>query len=237
MKDILRDLVRGVNGFGFDVIKVTAAEETTFEAVNNDRTVIMKAKTKDPITSVQGTFGLASLSILQGILGLSAMKDDDADVEVKLNASGEPEELVFKGKGNRSVYRLMAERTIPKQPNFRNPGFDVEVEPTKASFVDFKEQAGVFGSVGTTFKPSTRAEQLHFALGDASSANHCSDFAFADAAGQLTAAYGYPIAQTITALGLINTGDVKVSFSAKGVMQIDVDTGMTEFSFIFPGHS
>lgn len=238
MKDVFMDLVRCVNGFNFEVIKVSADEsETKFEAVTNDRTVIMKGRAKTATEGLQGTFGLSNLSILQGVLGLTAMKDSDATIEVKTTSAGEPEELIFKGKGSRTVYRLMGEKAVPKQPNFMKPAFDVVAEPTKGAFVDFKEQAGVFAAVGTKFKPQAADGALQFTLGDSASANHNSQFTFADVVGELKGSYDYPIGETLKALSLINSGECKVQFSSKGVMVIDVDTGILEISFIFPGHS
>lgn len=238
MKDIFMDVVRSVNGFNFEVIKVSAADDaTTFEAVTNDRTVIMKGKTKEAVTGLTGTFGLSNLSILQGILGLTAMRESDAVIEVNTDTSGEPTELVFKGKGARTVYRLMAGKAVPKQPGFMKPAMDVEVEPTKGAFVDFKEQASVFSSIGSKFKPEVTNDQLNFVLGETNSSNHNSQFAFSDVTGELTGSYVYPIGETLKALSLVNIGECKVSFSGKGVMVVEVDTGLLELSFIFPGHS
>lgn len=238
MKDIFMDLVRCVNGFSFPAIKVEAGEETTFEAVTEDRTVILKGKAKNPVEGLEGTFGLSNLPILQGILGLTAMKDDSAAIEVKNNSkSGEPEELIFKGKGTRSVYRLMGSKSVPKQPKFATPAFDVVSEPTKGSFVDFKEQAGVFATVGTSFTPSVVDGELKFSLGEAGAANHNSEFTFDEVAGNLAAQYSYPIGDVLKALALINIGECKVQFSGMGVMVIDIDTGILELSIIFPGQS
>lgn len=232
------DLVRSTNGFNFEAIKVTAeAESTQIEAVTPDRTVILKGKTKTPVEGLDGTFGLSNLAILQGILGLTAMKDDSAGIEVKTASNGEPEELIFKGKGSRSVYRLMAGKAVPKQPGFKTPEYDVSVEPTKGSFVDFKEQAGVFGAVGTSFTPRAEGGRLQFVLGDAAAANHNSEFTFADVEGDLNASYSFPIGDVLKALALLNHSECRVSFSKMGVMVVDVDTGLLELSFIFPGLS
>lgn len=238
MIDILRDLVRSTNGLNFEVIKVTAnAGETTFEALNNDRTAIMKATAKNPLPGVEGVFGLCNLAVLQGILGLSAMNAEGASVTVVTNKAGEPEELVFKGKGNKTVYRLMAERSVPKQPVFKVPAYDVSVEPTKGAFIDFKEQSGVFGAVGgNKFTPSVVDGELMLEIGDGGS-NHNTKFAFADCGGVLAAGYKYQIPHMITVLSLVASADVVLNLSSKGVMQFTVDTGMLDISFIFPGHS
>lgn len=238
MIDILRDLVRSTSGLGFDVIKVTAtADETTFEAVNNDRTAIMKATAKTPITGVEGTFGLCNLPVLQGILGLSSMASDDAAVHFTTNSNGEPEEIVFTGRGNKSVYRLMSERSVPKQPVFRIPAYDVTVTPTKTAFVDFKEQAGIFGAMGgNKAAPSVADGQLIFEIGDGGS-NHHTKFTFADCSGALPVGFKYQTPQIVTVLALVSSADVTLNLSTKGVMQFSVDTGMLDISFILPGHS
>ena len=108
MIDVLREMVDCVSGLGFDVIKVTADDEkAVFEAVNKDRTAVMKAETKTPLEDVRGVFGLSNLNVLSGILSLSSMRGSDVTVEVKNANDGSPEELIFNGKdGARAVYRL-----------------------------------------------------------------------------------------------------------------------------------
>lgn len=239
MQNVLKDLVRCVNGFAFEAIKVTSdSTETKFEAVTADRTVILKAKAKDPVAALTGSFGLSNLSILTGILGLTAMKD--GAVIVKNAADGTPEEFQFSGIGTESVYRLMADAAVPKQPNFKSPQtFDIDTTVSKGAFIDFKEQTSVFSSVSTTFTPYTKDLKLVFGIGESGAANHSSKFNFADvdAAAKLSLSYAYPVNDVLKALSLTNFGSGTLKISAKGVMVITIDTDILELSFIYPGRS
>ncbi|AUS03046.1 hypothetical protein NVP2275O_465 [Vibrio phage 2.275.O._10N.286.54.E11] len=239
MQDILRDVVRSTNGFGFEVIKITATDEgCTIEAVNGERTVIMKGKTKAPVAELTGTFGISNLGFLNGMLNLPTYQESSATVSMSTNANNEPEEIVFKNGRSKSVYRLMAERAIVKQPNFKAPAWDVESTPTVEAVKTFKAHASVFGAISARFKPEVQGDELVFNIGDSAASNHSDVVVFSetDATG-LKGGYEYPIDKVQTALGMCANADVELKFSEKGVAQIDVDTGLLELSFVFPGHA
>jgi len=242
LKDFFRDIVRGVSGFKFDVVKVTATDEsTTFEAVTSDRTLILKGTAKDVVTDLNGVFGLSNLDILGGVLNLSAMKEETSTAEVKYTQDDEPEEILFKGKGSKASYRLTAERAVPKQPQFKANSFDVEVQPTKASTQEFKEQTSVFGSVaGNKFTPKIENAELRFVLGSVSSSNHNAEFIFTTVDSGLTLGgnYKYAIDDTLRALSLANvSASSTMKLTSKGAMVIEIDSGICKFEYIFPGHT
>jgi len=241
---VLREMVDCVSGLGFDVIKVTADDEkAVFEAVNKDRTAVMKAETKAPLEDVRGVFGLSNLNVLGGILSLSSMRGSDVTVEVKNANDGSPEELVFNGKdGARAVYRLMGEAAVPKQPNFRTPAWDVTIEEvSKGAFIAVKEQAAVFGAVGgNKYTPSASDGKLVFEIGDTGASNHNTRFVVSECDGELTGTYKYQIPMTITALALTNSKALTLHYSSKGVMQIEFgneDESQLSVNVIFPGHN
>ena len=244
MIDVLREMVDCVSGLGFDVIKVTADDEkAVFEAVNKDRTAVMKAETKTPLEDVRGVFGLSNLNVLSGILSLSAMRGSDVTVDVKNARDGSPEELVFNGKdGARAVYRLMGEAAVPKQPNFRTPAWDVTIdEVTKGAFINFKEQASVFGAVGgNKYTPSVTDGKLVFEIGDAGASNHNTRFTVSDCDGEMAPNYKYSIPLTTVAMALTNSKQLTMHYSAKGVMQVEFGTdadSQLAVNVIFPGHN
>lgn len=239
MKDFLRDVSRSVSGFNFEVIKVQSdAHETTFESVTPDRTLILKGKTKTPVQGFEGTIGLTNLSVLSGILNLSAMKDDSSSIDTQGRGST-PEELVFTAPNMRSTYRLMNSNVIPKQPTFKLDKFDVEIQPTKPVFNEFREQSGIFASINPKFKPKVELNKLVFCVGDTSSSTHSSEFTFSEvkAGTILKGGYDYPIAEVLKALRLMDAGACSLKISSMGALVVDVDTGISTLSFIFPGHS
>ena len=239
MKDVLRDISRCVNGFNFEVIKLTAdPTETLFEAVTADRTVIMKGKANTPVQGLNGVFGLSNLNILNGIINLTAMKAETSDIQI-INRDGEPEELLFTAPGMRSAYRLMSNTATLKQPTFKVSEFDVIVNPTKGVLGDFKEQSSIFSSVSTKFKPKVKSGNLTFTIGDTAASNHNSEFVFSEVEPntELKGSFEYPISETLKALSLINYGTCSLCYSSRGAQVINIDTGIITFSFIFPGFS
>ena len=84
MKDILLDLVDHTAGLGFiENVKVTGTDaETLFEAMDPDRTVILNAKTNNPVAEFIGEFGMGNLGFLNGIVNLDGYKSDDSTINV-----------------------------------------------------------------------------------------------------------------------------------------------------------
>ena len=66
MKDFLQDLVAHTHSLGFlPLVKVSSTEtETAIESMAEDRSVILTAKTKEPIDNLEGTFGMPDLNKL-----------------------------------------------------------------------------------------------------------------------------------------------------------------------------
>jgi len=73
-----------------------------------------------------------------------------------------------------------------------------------------------------------------FSFGDAST--HAGSFVFeAGISGDLKHTWAWPVAQTQAILSL--DGDIKMSISDQGAMQITVDSGMAEYNYILPAQS
>ena len=66
MKDFLQDLVAHTHSLGFlPLVKITSTDkETVIESMAEDRSVIVNAKTKDPVNDFEGTFGMPNLNKL-----------------------------------------------------------------------------------------------------------------------------------------------------------------------------
>ena len=66
MKDFLQDLVAHTHSLGFlPLVKVTATnKETAIESMAEDRSVIVNAKTHQPVDNFEGVFGMPNLNKL-----------------------------------------------------------------------------------------------------------------------------------------------------------------------------
>ena len=84
MKDILLDVVDHTAGLGFiENVKVTGTDaETAFEAMDADRTVILNAKTTNPVAEFVGKFGMGNLGFLNGIVNLNGYKAEEGKIVI-----------------------------------------------------------------------------------------------------------------------------------------------------------
>ena len=78
------------------------------------------------------------------------------------------------------------------------------------------------------------ATDLVFSFGDAST--HAGEFVFQPSiSGKLAHTWAWPVAQTQAILSL--GGDITMSISDQGAMQIAVDSGLATYNYILPAQS
>ena len=72
MKDIILDVVKHTAGLGFiESVKVTGTtQETRFDAMDTDRTVILNATLHNPNPDLIGEFGMGNLFIVNKHVGV-----------------------------------------------------------------------------------------------------------------------------------------------------------------------
>lgn len=231
MKDILKDLVQSLGNQSFDIVKVTTTEEgTLFESVNKEKTVILKAKAKTAVTGMPvGVFGLSNLKMLQGTLSLPSFKDG-------LDITIEDDDMTFKSPQGKINYRLTPEPALPNQPAFHEPKWSVEVSPTKSKYAELQTFANVMGSVASKFQPDVADGILTIYFGaNKSTHNGFVEFAEVDSSVNQSFSSYWPVAEVLSVLSLVNNGECSMQIMPKA-MQIKIDTGLIEYSFIFPSH-
>ena len=70
MQDILKDIVKHTHSLGIiQAAKVTTDDTgTTIDAMDDDRTVVLRGKLHTPVNEFKGKFGLGRLGVLNGYL-------------------------------------------------------------------------------------------------------------------------------------------------------------------------
>ena len=118
MKDFLQDLVAHTHSLGFlPIVKITANEKgAVIESMAEDRSVILNAKTKETVDSLEGTFGMPNLNKLDILLKCPEYKENFTIDVVKQQRNGEeiPTGLHFQnGAGDfENDYRFMNQDII-----------------------------------------------------------------------------------------------------------------------------
>ena len=242
MKDILQDIVAHTHSLGFlPTVKVTGEDlATTIEAMAEDRSVIVNAKTHKPVDEFSGVFGMPNLDKLALHLKNPEYKENAKINVVKSQRNGAdiPTSLHFENAAGDFVndYRFMSTEVINeklKSVKYKGSGWEVEFEPAVAAIGRLKLQAAAH-SEESVFQVKTEDDSLVFFFGDAST--HAGSFVFQhDVGGKLKHTWSWPINQVISILGL--DGKTTMRISDQGAMQITVDSGITEYNYILPAQS
>jgi hypothetical protein len=242
MKDILQDLVAHTHSLGFiPLVKISSTEsDTEIEAMAEDRSVIVNAKTKEPVAQFEGIFGMPNLNKLDIHLKCPEYKEHAKISVTKAQRNGEeiPTGLHFENKDGdfENDYRFMNTEIINeklKSVKFKGAKWDIEFEPQVTSIQRLRFQANAH-SEESVFQVKTDNANLVFSFGDAST--HAGEFVFEPGVnGKLKQTWSWPVTQVISILAL--AGDKTMRISDVGAMQITVDSGMAEYHYILPAQS
>jgi hypothetical protein len=247
MRETLQDIVKHTNGLGFiETVKITGSgSETLVEAMDNDRTVIVKAKLLQAEPLLQGEFGMSNLALIQGLVNYPLYKAQDAKMSVKKrerNGKEVPEEIHFESADGKSkgAYRLMNSDLIPEQAKFLGTTWDVEVDPSTSKLKELQALAGLYGQFESFFMVKTvrnddGSNELRFYIGDEGSSMHRAHLTVADdVEGNLGGDLHWPISQVLAILKLGAEENLKLQFSSRGALQITMTSASAEYKFILP---
>ena len=245
MKDILQDIVAHTHALGFlSLVKVSNEEGTQIDSMAEDRSVILSASAHNPVAEFKGTFGMPNLDKLNLHLKNPEYKDNAKIEVVEAERNGEtvPTHIHFENATGdfQNDYRFMNKAIIEeklKTVKFKGAAWNVEFQPSMASIARMKLMSAAH-SEEPTFNVKTEVTggvtDLVFSFGDAST--HAGKFVFQNAIeGSLQHTWSWPVAQVQSILGL--DGDLTMSISDQGAMQLSVDSGMVKYDYILPAQS
>jgi hypothetical protein len=242
MKDILTDIVAHTHALGFlPIVKVTGnTSETAIESMAEDRSVIVNAKTHQPVAEFDGVFGMPNLDKLNTHLKCPEYKENAKIDVVRQERNGEeiPTTIHFENQTGDFVndYRLMNTEIINeklKSVKFKGASWEIEFEPSVSSIqrLKFQSQANTEEPI---FQVKTEGGNLVFSFGDAST--HAGNFVFQpNVDGKLKSVWAWPVVQVMSILSL--AGDKTIKISDAGAMMITVDSGLAEYNYILPAQS
>lgn len=249
MRDILKDIVKHTHSLGIiQAVKVTTDDTaTTLDAMDDDRTVVLRATLHDRVAAFDGKFGLGRLGVLNGYLSYETSNSEgervSADVEIgRTERNGEevPSEFNFTVPGVfNSTYRVIVSELVDAQiktANFKGAKWDVEIMPTQQAVKDLQTFSGILGSYDPLFTVKTEDGNLVFTIGDASTDRIRHQFA-ANVNGELKTGWSFPLSTVLTILRLGDTSTMSIKISDQGAMMIQVDSGLGLYEYILPAKS
>jgi hypothetical protein len=240
-KNVVADIVKKIGGLGFvETLRVTGtADDTKVEAIDNEKTVIIKAKTKEVQSDLVGEFGIANLQLLNGLLNFASYKTDDATFNVtrrEKNGTLTPTEFEFRdANGLGANFYLMSANLVPEQPLVADSKWDVSFVPAKAKIQEFAGLAGLYSQFDQYFSVKTKDGSLLFSIGDEGSSTHHASMVFEqDIEGELKGELLWPITQFLSILKSADGHEHSVGITSKGALLVSVTTEHAKFDFILP---
>ena len=240
MKDVLNDIIHHTLPIGnIELIKVSGTDkETAITGVTENRTVVLNAKLKTPLSDFNGVFGMPSLEKLRTILSF----DDEYDGNAKINVVTEnkdgvnqPAVIHFENKDGDFVndYRLMGKVLVEqkiKNVIFKGAIWNLNFKPTVAGITRLKKQSNVH-SEEPNFNAIYENGALAMSFGNVST--HAGKFVFQNGvSGSLTKSFHWPVKQFLAIMDL--TGDKHIHISDQGVMRITLDSGIADYEYLLP---
>lgn len=246
IKDILKDVLKHTHSLGiFEQVKLTGTvEATTVETVDADKSVIFKGVTNQPVPDlVDATVGLSRMGVLQGYLQYPGFDADGSTVKVVTQERNEvtvPVEVAFTSTdGNDANYRFMLADVINQQLkpfNFKGAEFDINIVPTDKNLKDLTYFNSVLGSFEANFSPKTNGTDLYFHIGDGVS-DRTKIHVSSTIEGSITSDLRWPLDIVLRILKLSDSGNVVMSISDEGLLQIIVDSGLGKYTYLLPSKS
>lgn len=238
MKDYLQDMIAHTSALGFiDLIKVTGTDkETKLNASSDKQTVMINGTFKNPSVDFIGVFGMPNLPKLKTILSFDEYGDESKISMIK-NSTGSPENIHFESKNGDFIndYRLMSKEVADDQVKifeYKGKSWDVEFVPSVESILRLRKQASVH-SEEETFATRVANGNLYFDFGDVST--HNGNFVFQEGVtGTLNKKLKWPVTHVISILNL--PGDKVFRINGAGALEITVDSGLANYSYLLPAH-
>jgi len=246
VNDIFKDVLKHTHSLGiFEMVKITGTlDETVLESVDPEKTVIFKGKLKNPVPDfIDSTVGLSRMGVLDGSLKYPGFSDENATVSIlrqDRNGTEVPVEIEFKSPyGTDAYYRFMLADVINQQLKaikFKGAEFDIEFVPTPQNLKDLTYWNSVLGAYEQNFTPKTDGTSLWFHIGDGVSDR--TKIKISDAIdGSVTRDWKWPLDIVLKILRLGDNGIATLSINDQGLLQIVVDSGLGEYTYLLPAKS
>lgn len=241
IKDTLKDFLRHTHSLGiFEMVKITGTgEETVIESADPEKTVIFKGKTHNPVADfVDNTVGLSRMSVLDGFIKVFDGDDDTVTVSTQeRNGNTVPTEVAFERvDGTKANYRFMLADIINqqlKEIKFKGADFDIDIVPSAKNLKDLTQFNSILGAFESTFSPRTEDGKLYFYIGDMGG-DRTKVLVNEAPGGSITHEFKWPLDIVLKILRLGDNANIVLSINAKGLLQIKIDSGLGEYTYLLP---
>lgn len=239
MLSILTDIVSHTQPVDvLDMLRLTQTEDgVAIDSVAEDVSLILFAKTHEPIADFTGVFGISDIGKLSYLVKNQEYRDD-AKITVKSeerNGVVVPIYAKFENKNKDfvNIYRFTNKNVLDeklRKVEFKGAKWNIEFEPSVSAIARLKNMSGAHS--GELFcQLKTKDENLIISFGDATS--HAGEFVFqSNVEGNATNNFYWPVKHMLAILQL--DGDKKMYITDSGAIKITVDSKLIKYDFIIP---
>lgn len=246
--DNLSDILKHTHALGFiEIVKVFGEEDKTkLEAMSKEKTVIFTGELNDAIPELdEHTVGLGRMGILDGYVKFPTFKENAnliAILEEERNTPSGPTKIPTEIKfsspnGHSSNYRFMGEAVVNNNvnvPPFKGADWKIEHEPTEKNLKDLQYFSGILSTYEGTFNVIIKNGNM--SLGVGSDGNDQAVIPFASGITEsMPDTFRWPLAEVISILKL--QGDSKMFFDPRGLLKIEVDSGLGKYKYMLPART
>lgn len=239
MRDALLDIIKHTGGLGFvDTVKITGTKDQTIvEAIDKDRTMIIKGKLHSSEETLAGEFGIGNMTNLQQLL---AHFNGDAKITVDYKVGGDkkknPSALQFTdAQKQKAIFRLVGLDYVPDQPKFLGATWDVVVKPNKSKIAELASMVSIMGGVDTYFTAKVAKNELQFWIGSEESATNSMFIKVSEELEDVKSfEMDWPHTQIMSILKLGVEEQPEIHISNKGAMLINIKSKLGEYNYILP---
>ena len=219
----------------------SGAEVFAFDAPKSPAVVCI-GQMNEAIDGVDLTAGL-KLSFLRAILKAPKFNLAKTHMSVSHNNGKAPMLKVITERSQHNIALMeqrLAEECVPVK-TLNPPAYQLTLRPTAEGIQQFKhwtKAESTMTSQELRFWPNVNARgRLNFQFDQGIAIKQMMQFEFAKGLPQVRLVpYTYPAQEVLAILGLQSTSQsLTMSFSNKGLLTIDVDSGLGKYKFHFPG--
>ena len=238
MREQLLDIIKHTHDLKIleHVLVTSSDEETMVQSIDSGQNIIVHGIMKNPISHINGKFGLGNLDTLKGYCNFPMFMTDNSKISVKhKRLAGEtfPEEFIFTGDSSKAIYRCMLESAVPGQATPRKYNWDVDTTITKSKFIEFSKMSSILKEEKFVYIEISDGD-LNFHIGSPESTeNHAVITMQDNVDGELDGLYMWNI-QNFISVAKLSDGDITFRMLARGMININVCSEYCNYEYYLP---
>ena len=224
---ILKEVISFCALNNVEIIKIIAEEDgTKVQSHDAEKTLFIEGSF-GTVPEFVGEFGISNLKMLSGLINFS-QGDGASSFKANLrtvDGSEVLDQFEFKGRGAKSVFKLMDAAHIPEQAKIASIPWGFELtDLSKDRFSEFQTFAGLYSEVDKQFGITVVDGELIFSFGQEASSTHSGSISYGKVDGTLKNPLLFPVDKFAMLMKLaLSREKSKLMFTDKGLLGVEIE--------------